>query len=339
MQIWIPAIKTGSGSDVYVERLAESLSRLGVTVQIQWFAHYFELCPWLLRVVKPPPHTDIIFANSWSAIGFSHPPIPLVTCIHHCVHDPNYRPFKSWLQAVYHRWLILPFEQAGLACSSALVTGSRFTQQTVSRLFQCPPPQLIGYAIDTAHFKPAPIKNATTPYKLLFIGNPSKRKGFDLLPRIMQQLGSDFRLYFTSGLRQDDLASHIPYAECVGALSTEQLIKIYQDCDALLFPTRYEGFGYVVAEAMACGLPVVSSACASIPELLDDEQGGFLCPVDAVDAFVEKIRLLQANPERASAMGHYNRQQALEKFSFERMAQAYKNLFEQILDSHSDKIR
>jgi glycosyltransferase involved in cell wall biosynthesis len=332
MKIWIPSIKTGSGSDVYTDRLAQSLSEHGITVHVQWFAHYFELCPYLLRTISPPKNTDIIFANSWSAVGFIHHDIPTITCIHHCVHDPDYRPFKSLLQTLYHRFIIYPFEAKGLMDSSALVTGSHFTQQAVSRAFNVMPPHLIFYALDTLKFKQTTVKpKKRPPYKLLFIGNQSKRKGFELLPQIMQQLGDSFKLYFTSGLRHTEYASEIPHAECVGALSTEQLIKLYQESDALLFPTRYEGFGYAVAEAMACGLPVIASHCSSIPELLDEGKGGFLCPVDDVDYFVEKIKLLQSSPELAKAMGEYNRLQAIEKFSFDRMAKEYITLFENIL--------
>jgi glycosyltransferase involved in cell wall biosynthesis len=332
MKIWIPSIRTGSGSDVYIERLAQSLSEQGVTVQVQWFPHYFELCPYLLRLVRPPANTDLIFANSWSAVGFIHHPIPVITCIHHCVHDPDYRPFKSWPQDVYHRLLIYPFEAKGLAGSRAIVTGSKSTQQVSSRVFKIKPPHLICYAIDTETFKPATIKiKQQPPYKLLFIGNQSIRKGFDLLPQIMWQLGSGFKLYFTTGLRNIALATDIPQSECVGALSTAELVQLYQECDALLFPTRYEGFGYAVAEAMACGLPVVASDCASIPELLEEGKGGFLCPVDDVDSFVQKIRLLQAYPELGQTMGEYNRLQAVKKFSPDRMAQEYMALFQQVL--------
>lgn len=331
MKIWIPSIRTGSGSDVYVERLAHSLRAAGVTVEVQWFGHYFEFCPYLLRVVRPPQDTDIIFANSWSAVGFTHHGIPVVTCIHHCVHDPAYRQFKSWLQSLYHRWLIYPFEAAGIAGSTFLVSGSDFTRHQVSEVFKVAPPELISYAIETDLFLAPTCQKTHQPYKLLFIGNQSKRKGFDLLAPIMQQLGSDFKLYFTSGLRNYDIGRDIPHAECVGSLSTEQLVALYQSCDMLLFPTRYEGFGYAVAEAMACGLPVVASACSSIPELLDEGKGGFLCPVNEVSYFVEKVRLLQSDESLAQAMGAHNRASAVTKFGFGRMAQEYIDLFTRIL--------
>ncbi|NOQ14934.1 MAG: glycosyltransferase [Methyloprofundus sp.] len=332
MKIWIPSIKTGSGADVYMTRLAESLSSLGLTVELQWFPMYFELCPLLLRNIKPPAQTDIIFVNSWTAIAFTQHNIPVVSFVHHCVHDPGYRPFKTTAQAVYHQLLILPLEKAGLQGSSKVVVGSHFTQQQVQQSFNikaC----LIPHSIDTNNFCP-PKSNSKSrknqPFKLLFIGNQSKRKGFDLLAGIMQQLGNDYVLNFTSGLRNQAKKQPIPHAQSLGLLSDTELIEAYQNADVLLFPTRYEGFGYAAAEAMACGLPVISSNCSALPELIDEGKGGFLCSTDAIDEFVDKIRLLARSPELCKNMGEYNRQKALAFYNPERMGREYIQLFEQI---------
>ncbi len=332
MKVWIPSIKTGSGSDVYMTRLAASLTHLGVTVELQWFPHYFEFCPLLLRRIKPPAQTDLIFVNSWTAIGFPEHQIPVVSCVHHCVHDAGYRPYKSTAQALYHRALILPLEKAGLQRATRVVVGSQFTQQKVQEIFNIAS-ALIPYAIDTEKFCPAadkPQRTATEPFKLLFIGNQSKRKGFDILAPIMQQLGDNFSLRYTSGLRNQADAQVIPHARSLGLLSDQQLLHAYQYADALLFPTRYEGFGYAAAEAMACGLPVVSSDCSSLPELVDEGQGGFLCPVDAVNEFVAKIKLLAASPALCKRMGEYNRHKAHHFFNPERMGRQYIQLFKQI---------
>ena len=332
MKIWIPSIKTGSGSDVYMTRLAESLTHLGLTVELQWFPLYFELCPLLLRSIKPPAQTDLIFVNSWTAIAFTQHKIPVISFVHHCVHDAGYRPFKTTAQAIYHRLLILPLEKAGLQGATKVVVGSRFTQQQVLQSFNIKA-NLIPHSIDTSNFCP-PTANSKSrknlPFKLLFIGNQSKRKGFDLLAGIMQQLGNDYVLNFTSGLRNQAKEQAIPHAQSLGLLSDTELIEAYQNADVLLFPTRYEGFGYAAAEAMACGLPVISSNCSALPELVDDGKGGFLCSTDAIDEFVDKIKLLASSPELCKSMGEYNRQKALTCYNPERMGREYIQLFEQI---------
>lgn len=334
MKVWIPSIKTGSGSDVYVTRLATSLTDLGVFVELQWFPLYFEFCPLLLRYVSPPEHTDIILANSWSACGFTCHGIPVVSVVHHCVHDPSYRPYKTVAQAIYHRLVIFPFEKAGLLQAGAVLSGSQFTQQKVQDVFNIKP-ELIPYSINIHDFQPlASIQTQKKrPFKLLFIGNQSKRKGFDLLAGIMEKLGDGYKLYFTSGLRNQVVEQSIPHSQCLGRLSDQELIEAYQNSDALLFPTRYEGFGYAAAEAMACGLPVIASNGSSLPELVEDGRGGFLCPTDDIYAFVNKIKLLADSPDLAKQMGEYNRHKAVTCFNPDRMVREYISLFERLLDA------
>ena len=333
MKIWLPSVKTGSGSDVYMVRLAESLTHLGLTVELQWFPLFFELCPWLLKGVKPPAKTDIIFVNSWTAIGFTQHNIPVVSFVHHCVHDIDYRPFKSFAQILYHQCLILPFEKFALQHSAAVVVGSQFTQKQVQRTFNIKP-DLIAHAINTQIFCPSIVEKLSykkKAFKLLFIGNPSRRKGFDLLASMMQKLGEGYVLSFTSGLRQFTEGDSIPYGQNLGLLSADALIEAYQNADALLFPTRYEGFGYAVAEAMACGLPVISTDCSAIPELIDEGQGWYLCQEGAIDDFVDKIKILAESPGLCIEMGEYNRQKALKYYCPERMGQEYIMLFEPLL--------
>jgi alpha-1,3-rhamnosyl/mannosyltransferase len=55
-----------------------------------------------------------------------------------------------------------------------------------------------------------------------------------------------------------------------GVISDERLIELYQRASLFVFPSRYEGFGLPVLEAMACGCPVISSSASSLPEVAGD---------------------------------------------------------------------
>ena len=107
--------------------------------------------------------------------------------------------------------------------------------------------------------------------------------------------------------------------------------KLYTEVDMLLFPTVREGFGLAVAEAMACGLPVITTNCSSLPELIDDKAGGFLCANGNVDDFAEKINILAHAPALRREMGEYNRSKVEQYFSLGKMAREYKELFEEVL--------
>ena len=99
----------------------------------------------------------------------------------------------------------------------------------------------------------------------------------------------------------------------------------------ILFPTRMEGFGLTVAEAMACGKPVVTTNSSSMPELIIDGSGGFLCGQDDVDGFVKQIRVLSEDVVLRKKMGGFNRKRVEEYFSIKKMAEKYRTLYEQLL--------
>jgi glycosyltransferase involved in cell wall biosynthesis len=117
----------------------------------------------------------------------------------------------------------------------------------------------------------------------------------------------------------------------VGSVPFKDMANRYRQMDLLVMPSVREGFGLSVAEAMACGLPVVASDCSAIPELIDDGKGGFLCPVGDVNAFAEKINLLADSPKLRREMGEYNRAKVEKMFALDRMVKEYQELFEEVL--------
>lgn len=76
-------------------------------------------------------------------------------------------------------------------------------------------------------------------------------------------------------------------AEALGRVSDAELLDLYRGASAFLDPTRYEGFGYGVVEAMACGTPVVASSVTSIPEVVGD--AAVLCEPDSAESFAEGL--------------------------------------------------
>ncbi|MRR18410.1 MAG: glycosyltransferase, partial [Deltaproteobacteria bacterium] len=86
-------------------------------------------------------------------------------------------------------------------------------------------------------------------------------------------------------------------------------------------------------EAMSCGLPVVATDCSSLPELIDEGKGGFLCPVGDVDAFADRICHLAENARLRREMGDYNRAKVEKLFTLNRMIAEYQKLFEEILSA------
>jgi glycosyltransferase involved in cell wall biosynthesis len=66
-----------------------------------------------------------------------------------------------------------------------------------------------------------------------------------------------------------DIEQNVP-VRFLGRVSDEELISLYQNAEAFVFPSLYEGFGIPLLEAQTCGCPVISSNAASMPEVLGD---------------------------------------------------------------------
>ena len=315
--MWLPAITCGAGADVFTLRLAGALRRLGIQTEISWFHRRYEFLPFLLRNVPPPPGTDLVIANSWNAFAFKRPGVPLVVTELHCVLDPRFRPYKSILQHIYHELLIRRYAAQSYRKAAGVVAISAYTADSVTKVMGVTGVSTIHCWADTGKFRPAEtsVESPHRPFRLLYVGNTSRRKGFDLLAPIMRSLGPGFELRFTSGLRGRARGSYPRNMIPLGSLSEKYLIRAYQECDALLFPTRFEGFGYVALEAMACGRPVVATNCTSIPEVVEDGVTGILCGIDDVDGFVSAIRSLSADSEKWSLMGDAARRRAVAVFS------------------------
>jgi len=90
-------------------------------------------------------------------------------------------------------------------------------------------------------------------------------------------------------------------AEFVGRVSDDELVGLYRGAAAFIDPTLYEGFGYGVLEAMACGTPVVASAVTSIPEVVGED--GLLCPPGDADAFASALRRVIGDQELRATLG------------------------------------
>lgn len=333
MKIWLPTIKAGSGADVFVKRLAAVLIAQGFDAKITWFDKRFEFTPFLLNKYPTPAGTDIIIANSWNGFAFKRPGIPLVIVELHCVFDPGFRPYKSLAQHLYHILMIKQFETASFRNAAHIVAISEYTATSLKLAFGLKEVSVIPLWVPLDKFVPDHVVNIEPdePFRLLFVGNLLRRKGADLLAPIMEQLGGRFQLRFTTGLRST--ARDICFANMtpLGHLSEAELIREYQNCHALLFPTRFEGFGYAVLEAMACGKPVIASANTSLPELVTDGDNGILCPTDDIASFVTACRTLADNRNRCAEMGKIGLHKARSKFTEVYNGSLYAAMLEAVL--------
>ncbi|MSU58682.1 MAG: glycosyltransferase family 4 protein [Pedosphaera sp.] len=112
------------------------------------------------------------------------------------------------------------------------------------------------------------------------------------------------------GYFDQEVAPHLDgrQVEYIGPVNDAQKNELLGRCAALLFPTQYkEGFGIVMAEAMACGTPVLATPCGSVPEVVRDNVNGFVCRrVEDFSLAVQRLSGLDRAAVRADCEQRFN---------------------------------
>ena len=331
MKIHYILTKGGAGGDVYFQRLASAMTNLGHDCLLTFRPKFLEPVYFLNGLFSnKDKQFDLIHSNVECGFAFKKKSIPLVSTVHHIVFNKAYQQYTSSTQKFYHK-LLYVYTKKTLGVSDSIVAVSESTRKETERVFGIKNVQVIYNGIDTEIFKP---KQGEDLYpgkiKLLFVGNLTKRKGADLLPGIIQQLDNRFILLYTSGLRTKNIFSDDRMI-ALGKLNQSELVEMYNLCDIAIVPSRLEGFGYSAAEAMACGKPIIATNCSSLPELVTDGKGGFLCEMDNVSDFAKKIDILAADSGLRKLMGEYNRDRVVSKFNISKMSREYQSLYEKLV--------
>ncbi len=334
--IWLPAVRCGTGTDVFTEILVHGLQQRGLRAEITWLPHRTEYAPWTVPVPRPPIWANVVHINTWLHPRFIPEHLPAVATLHHSIHDPALRPYKGWLRAAYHRFWIRHIEKTVMRRVDRVVAVSHFAAesarlQVLDRLIQ-----VIYNGVDTERFQPPLEKRAHHPFQLLYVGSWMARKGVDLLAPIMRALGNDFVLHYTGGAAAEKDKPDMPTnMHDLGRLSGDALITAMQEADALLFPSRSEGFGLVAAEAMACGQAVIATYGSSLIEVIEDGVTGLLCPQDDVQAFASAVRALATNPVRHAKISAAARQRSTQHFTTGNMINNYIHEYNHLLNHHN----
>lgn len=329
--VWFPAVRTGTGSDVFTETLVAALIAEGLHASITWLPLRAEYAPLSVSVPKAPQWATLCHVNSWLHPRFIPQHLPVVATLHHAVHDPALRPHKGWLRAVYHSRWIASMERRVLQRADSVVAVSRFAAATAQHTLCSVPMQVIHNGIDTEFFQPSALKmQPERPFRILYVGGWKSLKGVDLLVPVMRELGNGFELHFTGGSKARYGAGIPENMHDLERLSGPQVADAMREADVLLFPSRSEGFGLVAVEAMACGLPVVGVRGTAVEGVVEHGVGGLLCPPDDVGCMVAAIRRLAGDAALHLEMRRAAREAAL-RFSTKAMVEAYIDLYRGIL--------
>jgi len=164
------------------------------------------------------------------------------------------------------------------------------------------------------------------------------RKGHDVLLHALARLrreGVALRcLVCGDGSRRaqlENLAQTLGIADAVRFLGEQrQVADVLAALDVFVLPSRHEGLGVAILEAMAMSLPVVASDVGGIPEIVDAGRTGVLVPCEDAAALAAAIAALDRDRERARRLGEEGRARVVAEFSMEAMAERYERLYESV---------
>lgn len=297
---------------------------------------------------------DLVHDNqslSYGMLQLQNMGIPLVTTVHHPITSDLRIALNAarstWERLLIRRWhSFLTMQKKVVKQLHNVVTVSDCSRQDIARDFGLQPAgiSLVYNGIDTEEFRPMPeierrplrlmaTASADAPlkglryllraYAKLLLKYPqlelllvSKPQPGGKTERLVRRLGIEDRVQFVSGI------------------STEQMVRYYAEAAIAVVPSVYEGFGLPAGEAMACGVPVVSTDGGALPEVVGD--AGVVVPAKCDDALVTAIDALLAGPARREELGRRGRERILEQFCWQVCARQMTDYYRQVL-THADR--
>lgn len=178
--------------------------------------------------------------------------------------------------------------------------------------------------------------SSLTEKRVIAVGRYVYQKGFDLLLQAWAKIEKQFPDWEIAIFGEGNSEPYKQQMEELGVDSsrchlngpTADIQKEYINSSIFAFSSRFEGFGMVLVEAMACGLPVVSFACPCGPkDIIKDGEDGMLVENGNVEAFATSLSQLMQNPSLCQSMSKAGKKN-VRRFYMNQIAIQWMNLFE-----------
>jgi GalNAc-alpha-(1->4)-GalNAc-alpha-(1->3)-diNAcBac-PP-undecaprenol alpha-1,4-N-acetyl-D-galactosaminyltransferase len=180
---------------------------------------------------------------------------------------------------------------------------------------------------------------------LIAIGRLNSAKGFDILMKAFYQIHRkypDWSLTIlgegSSRLELEELRSKLNLNDTVHMPGQVQNVnQQLRQADIFVMSSRFEGFPMALCEAMACGLPVISTDCLSGPrEIIEHGVNGILVATEDVDALAIGLEQLISNPKKREQLSQLA-PKILEKFGLEKVMKLWEEAIRQVIDDRNKK--
>lgn len=197
-------------------------------------------------------------------------------------------------------------EQVEHERATRIVAASSFTRQSlIGHGVEPAKIRVNPYGVDCERFAVQP-RSGSRPLRFVFVGLVNARKGVPLLVEAWRNLraaGAELWLVGHASPATRALLPELPGLKVIGAVPHEEVGPLVQQCDVMVFPSYFEGFGLVLLEAMACGLPVITTTATAGPDIVTEGQNGWIIEPGNLAALEEKMTYCLEHPEVVRPMG------------------------------------
>jgi len=176
----------------------------------------------------------------------------------------------------------------------------------------------LPYGVDVERFQPAWTPDPRGRFRILYVGNVGQKKGIKYLLEAVKRLGrSDITLTLVGRLVGSGagLAPYRPLFRHLPHVPYLQVHEMFRNADLFIYPSLHEGSAFANLEAMAAGLPVITTHNAG--SVVRDGMDGFIVPIRDPDAIAAGIERLRKDPDKRAAMARSARARA-EQFTWTR---------------------
>lgn len=192
---------------------------------------------------------------------------------------------------------------------------------------------IIPFGVDLENFHYTKRTREDRPLRFAYIGNFQGRKGLPILMDAWKNYthsNTELLLIGSTGRKEEQLIPTYSNLKVIKRTSHKRLQELLSECDVLIFPSCYEGFGLVVLEAMASGMPVIGTDTTSAKDIITEGKDGFIIKTGNVEAISERIKWFIENKNKIPEMSLAARATA-EKYSWEAYGDRWKALLDKCL--------
>jgi starch synthase len=205
-----------------------------------------------------------------------------------------------------------------LALADVVFVASSFTHQTLDSAPSFKAAVVVApYGAPSIPAVPpsAPPRPTGNQLRVLFVGSLGQRKGLSYLFEACRQLEGAIQLTVIGTRPQEDcpaLDRELAQVRWIGSCPHPQVLAEMAAHDVFVFPSLFEGFGLVLLEAMAMGLPIITTPNTAGPDVIEEGREGFIVPIRDSRAIADRLARLHDNPDLRDEMSANARRRAAE---------------------------